>query len=164
LIAGLSVLIAVLWPTLRDQPGAIEAMRRVEELQIDVQRYFYISAALFAFYSAANIVLALTLRSGRRGPVMSALLWTGLVTGFLALNVLAGLSQGNVPSLLVALLVLAAHGVLINWLLHAKRNLSHGGPRRNAVAPFPIPPQPVAPMAGYYAPLPPPPESRARTL
>jgi hypothetical protein len=160
---GLAALIARLWPTLRDQPGMREAVQQLDGLNIDVVQYFYITAASAALYGLTSVVVGIYVRRGTRGPVMAATLLTGIVLGVLVLNLLSGLAVGNIPALIVSVLVVSAHALQLHWLLQARHHIpvvAHvraGGLQRSVgqALPPPIPEAAPTPMAGYYAPLPP---------
>ncbi|HEX8339689.1 MAG TPA: hypothetical protein VF624_02145 [Tepidisphaeraceae bacterium] len=164
-MAAASFLLAEALPSMRTMPEfreMFEKMRDFEAGGVDLQRQFYVGAAMLTLYALASIVLAVIVRRATRGPVTAALVVTGVTLGMLALNLIGGIMAGNVAALLMVAVVTGLHVLLMNWLLAARRSVplvERGAPSTFSAAAH-LPPAAAtstAPMAGYYAQLPPPP-------
>lgn len=172
LIGGLCALMAVLLPTLVNNPEFAKSLEQMKsQTPLDPQLLIGVMAGIFLAYALAAIPLGLLARRGRLPWVIAALVFVLTAGLFVALSTLANLVMGNLPGVFLPGLLTALHGLAATWLIGALRDqpaaiATMPSPQPGPGTATPLPPQsfilppPPQPMQDYYLPIPPPPAPR----
>lgn len=130
----------------QNDPNMVRAIDQLAEMGHPPELIFYIMGGIFILAGIVMVVVGailLTVRSPL-GAILGLVVFIP-ITLFLLLNTLPVLIQGNVPALLMGLLLLAPNALVIHWLIQALRAKSQATPYPPVQMPLP-----TQPMQGYY--------------